>query len=96
MRFHRCSRRSYNVSPITLRQLPLRSPIKTMIIWWLTKQIKNSEKVGTFLESYPWWSPVLIKSQGNIAEDTDIFIFLEHYHFFQKTQFVEHKEVGVC
>ena len=67
-----------------------------MIIWWLTKQIKISEKVGTFLENYPWWSPVLIKSQGNIAEDTDIFIFLEHYQFFQKTQFEEHKEVRIC
>ena len=28
--------------------------IKTMIIWWLVKQINIPKKVGTFLEKYPW------------------------------------------
>ena len=68
MRFYRCIQRSYNISPIKLRQLPLRSTIKTMVIWWPTKQIKIPKKVGTFLEKCSWWSPVLIKPQGNIAE----------------------------
>ena len=68
MRFYRCSQRSYSISPIILRQLPLRSPVKIMIIWWLTKQIKIPKKVGTFLKKYPLWSPVLLKSQSNINE----------------------------
>ena len=48
--------------------LPSRGPIKTMIICWLTKQIKIVKKVGIFFGKYPWWSPVLIKSQVNIIE----------------------------
>ena len=68
MRFYWCSHSSYNISPITLRQLPLHSPIKTMIIWRLNEQIKNPKKVGTFLEKYPWWNLVLTKPQGNITE----------------------------
>ena len=67
--------RSYSISPFTLRWLPLLSSIKTIIIWLIT-QIKMPKKVGTFLGKYPWWSPVLIKSQGNITEAGP-----EHWHF---------------
>ena len=63
--------------------------MKTIIIW-LTRQIKVPKKDGTFLGKHPWWSPVLIKSQGNITEaGPDIDIFLENFQFFQKTQSVE-------
>ena len=65
MRFYQCSQRSQSISPITLRQLSLRSPTKTI---WLTRQIKIPKKVRTFFGKYPWWSPVLIKSQGNITQ----------------------------
>ena len=34
--------------------IALRNLIKTMIIWWLAKQINIPKKVGTFLEKYPW------------------------------------------
>ena len=67
MRFYYGSQRSCSISPITLRQIPLRSSMKIIIIW-LTRQIKVPKKVGTFLGKHPWWSPVLIKSQGNITE----------------------------
>ena len=66
IRFYQCSQQSYIISPIALTQLPL-SPIKTIIIW-LTRQTKTPKKVGTFLGKYPWWSPVLIKSQSMITE----------------------------
>ena len=46
MRFQQKSQSSYFISPITLQQLPLRHPAKTIIIW-LTKQIKTLyEKVA--------------------------------------------------
>ena len=94
LRLYHCSQRIYSISRITPRQCPLRSPIKTIIIW-LTKQIMIQKKIGTFLGKYPWWSPVLTKSQGHITEAG-----LRHWNFFNifnlfwKTQSVEYTELS--
>ena len=70
---------------IALRQLPLRSPTKTIIIW-NSKQIKtlysqwfgvvlwsslSEKKNWIFQTKYQRWSPVFIKSWGNESNLSD-------------------------
>ena len=69
-------------------KVALRSPIKTIIIW-LTNQIAIPKKLGVFLKKYPWWSPVLIKLQGNITE-------AEHRHEYFTGTFSIFSENPVC
>ena len=75
MKFYQCCQHSYSISPITIKQLTWLSPIKTIMIW-LTKQIKITKIVETFLRKLPWWCLVFINSKGNITEAG-----LQHWHF---------------
>ena len=69
------------------------SLMKTII--WFTKQTKIPKKFGTFLEKYPWWSPVLKKSHGNITEAGHRHChFLEHFQFFTKNSVC--RAHGIC
>ena len=78
MRFYHCSQNSCSISPIPLRQFPLRSPTKTIIIWH-SKQIKTlynqwfelfcetacPKKIWIFMRKCQPQSLVYIKSWGN-------------------------------
>ena len=62
MRFSQCSQKSWSISPITMRQLPLRSSAKTVIIW-------HSKQIKTLYNQ--WFRPVLWNS---LSEKIYIYI----------------------
>ena len=87
MTFSQCSQKSWSISPITMRQLPLRSSAKTVIIWhsnqiktlynqWFRPVLWNSlseKKNGIFIGKCQRWSPVYVKSWGTESNLSDIF-----------------------
>ena len=96
MRFYHCSQNSCSISPITLRQLPLRSPTKTII--WHSKQVKTlyNQWLGAVLWNSLSEKNLNIPKKMSAVESRLYKIMGRHvelFPFFQSRNPVEHMRI---